>query len=51
MGSLTGQGYLYGFPESAENIEAELAQMNLLLDIPLPQQIEAEAKSPIARSA
>ena len=51
MGSLTGQGYHYGFPESAEATEAELAQMNLLLDIPLPQQIEAEVVPQVARSA
>ncbi|NCU11347.1 MAG: EAL domain-containing protein, partial [Sphingomonadaceae bacterium] len=51
MGSLTGQGYHYGFPESAEKTEAELAQLNLLLDIPLSRPIEVEAAQPLAHSA
>ncbi|MFN3517114.1 MAG: putative bifunctional diguanylate cyclase/phosphodiesterase [Novosphingobium sp.] len=51
MGSLIGQGYLYGFPESAEATKSELAQMNLLIDIPVPQQIEAEVAPQVARSA
>lgn len=52
MGSLTGQGYLYGYPESAETTEAELAQLNLLLDLPATRHSAAGPDSaPIARSA
>lgn len=33
-GNFKGQGYLYGYPESAEQTEAELSQLDLLLDAP-----------------
>ncbi len=32
LGKFKGQGYLYGFPETAATTEAELAQLDLLLD-------------------
>lgn len=34
FGSFQGQGYLYGFPEGADQTEAELAALNLLADPP-----------------
>lgn len=34
FGKFKGQGYLYGYPETAEATETELAQLNLLLDAP-----------------
>lgn len=35
-GKFKGQGYLYGYPESAQRTEQELAQLDLLLDPPQP---------------
>ena len=35
FGKFKGQGYLYGFPEPADRTEAELAQMDLLLEAPV----------------
>jgi EAL domain-containing protein (putative c-di-GMP-specific phosphodiesterase class I) len=34
FGKFKGQGYLYGFPEPADRTEAELAQLDLLLEVP-----------------
>lgn len=50
LGKFSGQGYLYGYPESAKDTEAELAQLNLLLEPPVRSEPEAESV-PIARSA
>ena len=36
FGTFKGQGYLYGFPEPADRTEAELAQLDLLLEAPQP---------------
>lgn len=44
LGKFKGQGYLYGYPEDAEETEAELAQLDLLLEPP------ASAK-PLAKRA
>ena len=33
-GKFKGQGYLYGFPKPAESTQAELAQLDLLLEVP-----------------
>jgi EAL domain-containing protein (putative c-di-GMP-specific phosphodiesterase class I) len=41
-GKFKGQGYLYGFPMPAESTEAELAQLDLLLEAPAPQPAPAE---------
>ena len=35
FGKFKGQGYLYGFPEPADRTEAELAQLDLLLEAPV----------------
>ncbi len=51
LGPLTGQGYFYGYPESAESTEAELAQLNLLLEGPKPEPARADIPAPIARTA
>ncbi|MFM5949413.1 MAG: EAL domain-containing protein, partial [Novosphingobium sp.] len=50
LGKFKGQGYLYGYPESAEETEAELAQLNLLLEVPVPAEPAAEP-APFARRA
>lgn len=50
LGKFKGQGYLYGYPESAEKTEAELAQLNLLLETPVPPETETSI-APVARSA
>jgi len=39
-GKFKGQGYLYGFPKPAESTEAELAQLDLLLEAPAPTASE-----------
>jgi EAL domain-containing protein (putative c-di-GMP-specific phosphodiesterase class I) len=49
LGKFQGQGYLYGYPEPAEETEVELAQLNLLLE-PLAPARPAEA-APLARRA
>ena len=50
LGKFKGQGYLYGYPESAEDTQAELAQLNLLLDLPAQGEL-AEETAAVARRA
>ena len=40
-GNFKGQGYLYGRPETADQTNARLAQLDLLLDISAPKQAPA----------
>ena len=49
LGSFKGQGFFYGYPESAEDTKTELAQLNLLLEG--PAQTTAEPAAPHARRA
>ena len=42
FGKFSGQGYLYGFPENAENTAAELAQLDLLLE---PAAVQAPTQA------
>lgn len=49
LGNFKGQGFFYGYPESAEDTETELAQLNLLLES--PAQTTAETAAPHARRA
>jgi diguanylate cyclase (GGDEF)-like protein len=43
-GKFKGQGYLYGRPETADQTEERLAQLDLLFDPPLPDVTPAEVK-------
>jgi EAL domain-containing protein (putative c-di-GMP-specific phosphodiesterase class I) len=49
LGKFKWQGFFYGHPESAEDTEAELAQLNLLLEA--PSQPSADSAAPRARRA
>ncbi|WP_296678764.1 EAL domain-containing protein [Novosphingobium sp.] len=41
-GTFKAQGYLYGFPEPSDRTAAELAQLNLLLEAPIPSDDDAD---------
>ena len=50
LGNFKGQGFLYGQPEAAAETEAELAQLDLLLEAPKPISSEADpAAEPMVR--
>lgn len=49
FGPLKAQGYLYGQPSTAQNTEAELGQLNLLLEV-APQTTEPEPKERTRRA-
>ena len=51
LGKFSGQGYYYGHPDTAENTEVELAQLDLLLEAPQPRRDEPDEQLPAARSA
>ena len=52
LGDFKGQGFLYGQPEAAAETEAELAQLDLLLEPPKPVSSGAEvAATPLVRRA
>ena len=44
FGKFKGQGYLYGFPEPADRTEAELAQLDLLLEAPVAPAASAQQR-------
>lgn len=50
LGKFKGQGFLYGFPEAAKETEAELAQLNLLLEAPAAPPAAA-LPTPLVRRA
>ena len=45
FGKFKGQGYLYGFPEPADRTEAELAQLDLLLEAPVAPAASAQQRA------
>ena len=45
FGKFKGQGYLYGFPMPAESAQAELAQLDLLLEAPATGEIEPRRRT------
>ena len=50
LGNFKGQGFLYGQPEAAAETEAELAQLDLLLESPKPVSSGADiAAEPLVR--
>ncbi len=49
LGKFKGQGFFYGHPESAQDTETKLAQLNLLLEV--PNQISGEPEVQTARRA
>jgi diguanylate cyclase (GGDEF)-like protein len=51
FGNFKGQGYLYGRPESADQTEARLAQLDLLLEAPAPKPTAIEVEEPVRRVA
>jgi diguanylate cyclase (GGDEF)-like protein len=48
-GKFKGQGYLYGRPETADQTEERLAQLDLLFDVPLPDVKPAEVNPALVK--
>lgn len=51
LGNFKGQGFFYGLPEAAEETAAELAQLDLLLEPPVPASEPLDVATPLTRSA